>query len=59
MQRAAPGRPMQIFVKLPDGKTITLDVEPNTKIEEIKRLVQEKTAQMARDAAADAEDDGK
>ena len=50
---------MQIFVKLPDGKTITLDVEPNTKIEEIKRLVQEKTAQMARDAAADAEDDGK
>ena len=47
---------MQIFVKLPDGKTITLDVEPNTKIEEIKRLVQEKTAQMARD---DAEDGGK
>ncbi len=33
---------MQIFIKSPDGKTITLDVEPNTVIESIKDMIRDK-----------------
>ncbi|MBI9062624.1 MAG: T9SS type A sorting domain-containing protein [Marinilabiliaceae bacterium] len=33
---------MQIFVKTPTGKTITLDVEPNDTIENVKQKVQDK-----------------
>lgn len=33
---------MQIFVKLPDGRTITLDVEASDSIEDVKAKVQYK-----------------
>ncbi|MEI8149668.1 MAG: ubiquitin-like protein [Actinomycetes bacterium] len=33
---------MQIFVKLPEGRTITLDVEPSDTIENVKTKVQDK-----------------
>lgn len=33
---------MQIFVKTPEGKTITLDVEPSDSIENVKQKVQDK-----------------
>jgi len=33
---------MQIFIKLPGGKTITLDVEPTDTIQNIKGKIQEK-----------------
>ena len=33
---------MKIFIKLPTGKTLTIDVEPNSKIEEVKSIIQEK-----------------
>jgi len=33
---------MQIFVKTLTGKTITLDVEPNDTIENVKEKIQEK-----------------
>lgn len=33
---------MQIFVKLPDGRTITLDVEASDTIEQIKAQIQDK-----------------
>ena len=33
---------MQIFIKLMDGKTITLDVEPSDSIENIKHKIQDK-----------------
>jgi hypothetical protein len=37
---------MQIFVKTLTGKTITLEVEPNDSIENIKAKVQDKDATM-------------
>ena len=33
---------MQIFVKTPSGKTITLDVEPSDTIEIVKLKIQDK-----------------
>lgn len=33
---------MQIFVKTPDAKTITLDVEPSDTIENVKQKIQDK-----------------
>lgn len=33
---------MQIFVKTPEGKTITLDVEPSDSIENVKQKIQDK-----------------
>lgn len=33
---------MQIFVKTLTGKTITLDVEPSTSIEQVKQQIQDK-----------------
>ena len=33
---------MQIFIKSPDGKTITLDVDSNDRIEMIKQMIQDK-----------------
>jgi len=33
---------MQIFVKTLTGKTITLDVEPNSTVENVKEKIQEK-----------------
>ncbi len=33
---------MQIFIKTLTGKTITLDVDPNELIEEVKSLIQDK-----------------
>lgn len=33
---------MQIFIKSIEGKTITLDVEPNNTIERIKQMIQDK-----------------
>lgn len=33
---------MQIFVKIPDGRTITLEVEPSDSIENIKAKIQDK-----------------
>ena len=33
---------MQIFVEMLKGKTITLDVEPSTSIENVKAKVQDK-----------------
>ena len=33
---------MQIFVKTPTGKTITLDVEPSDSIENVKAKIQDK-----------------
>ncbi|KAK1194354.1 UBIQP protein, partial [Pygoscelis papua] len=37
-----PGWPMQIFVKTLTGKTITLEVEPNDTIENVKAKIQDK-----------------
>merc|ERR1712088_775446 len=36
------GGTMQIFVKTPTGKTITLDVEPNDTIQNVKAKIQDK-----------------
>ena len=33
---------MQIFIKLPDGKTITLDVEASYTIDTVKALIKDK-----------------
>lgn len=33
---------MQIFVKTLTGKTITLDVEPSSTVEDVKNKIQEK-----------------
>ena len=33
---------MQIFVKTPSGKTITLEVEPSDSIDEVKQKIQDK-----------------
>ena len=33
---------MQIFIRTPEGKTITLDVEPNYTIESIKQMIRDK-----------------
>jgi hypothetical protein len=39
---ANPAWAMQIFVKLPDGKTITLEVEAGDPIENVKAKIQDK-----------------
>ena len=39
---AASSFSMQIFVKLPDNSTITLDVEPSDSIENVKAKIQDK-----------------
>lgn len=39
---ATPALAMQIFVKLPGGKTITLEVEPSDSIENVKQKIQDK-----------------
>jgi len=39
---AAPRFGMQIFVKTQTGKTITLDVEPNDTIDQVKAKIQDK-----------------
>lgn len=38
----SPGAKMQIFVKTLTGKTITLEVEPNDTIENVKAKIQDK-----------------
>merc|ERR1711964_595813 len=40
--RLRGGAPMQIFVKTLTGKTITLDVEPNDTIQNVKAKIQDK-----------------
>ena len=35
---------MQVFVKTLSGKTITLDVEPNTSIDEVQKKITEREA---------------
>jgi ubiquitin C len=40
-ERKEEHAPMQIFVKTLTGKTITLDVEPSTTIEEVKQKIQD------------------
>jgi ubiquitin len=37
-----PASAMQIFVKTPTGQTITLDVEPNDTIDQVKAKIQDK-----------------
>ena len=39
---AGPAAAMQIFVKAPDGRTVTLDVEANDTIENVKAKIQDK-----------------
>jgi ubiquitin len=38
----APAHAMQIFVNVPTGKTVTLDVEPSDSIENVKQKIQDK-----------------
>jgi ubiquitin len=38
---AGPAQAMQIFVKTPSGKTLTLDVEPSDTIENVKAKIQD------------------
>ena len=39
---ALPAHAMQIFVKTPTGKTITLDVEPSDSVENVKQKIQDR-----------------
>jgi len=34
--------PMQIYVRFPDNRTITLDVEPSNNIDDVKAKIQDK-----------------
>ena len=34
--------PMQIYVRFPDNRTITLDVEPSNSIDDVKAKIQDK-----------------
>ena len=45
---------MQIFVKTLTGKTITLDVEPNNTIQNVKAKIQEQNRHPTRTAAVSA-----
>ncbi len=42
LSTASPALAMQIFVKTPAGKTITLDVEPSDSIENVKAKIEDK-----------------